>query len=127
MINVLRPGLARERIVRLTVASLKQWCEGSANRRIFIASLTIASLTMLVKVVSMVKDLSVARAFGTSTQLDAHLVALVFPTFAINVLAGAFPPSLIPTYVEVRERQGLDAAHGLFSTVVARALLLLSG
>jgi putative peptidoglycan lipid II flippase len=111
----------------LTITSLKQWSEGSANRGIFIASLTIAILTMLVKVVSMAKDLSVARAFGTTAQLDAHLVALIIPTFAINVLAGAFPPSLIPTYIEVREKEGLDAAHVLFSTVVARALLILSG
>src|SRR5438046_1269114 len=107
--------------MRLTAASLKQWSDGSANRHIFIALLNIASLTILVKVVSMVKDLSVARAFGTSAQLDAHLLALVMPTFAINVLAGALPSSLIPIYVEVRERQGLDVAHALFSTVVSRA------
>jgi putative peptidoglycan lipid II flippase len=113
--------------MRLTASSLKQWSEHSANRSIFSASLTIASLTVLVKVVSMVKDLSVARAFGISSQLDAYLVALIIPTFAINVLAGAFQSSLIPTYIEVLERQGLDAAHALFATVVSRALLLLGG
>jgi putative peptidoglycan lipid II flippase len=113
--------------VHMPASSLKQWSERSVNRSIFIASLTIASLTLFVKVVSMVKDFSIARAFGVSSQLDAYLMAWVIPAFAINVLAGAFQSSLIPTYIEVREREGIDAAHALFSTVVSRALLLFCG
>jgi hypothetical protein len=48
------------------------------------------------KVVSMVREFSTARAFGTSSQLDVYLVAWVMPTFTIDMLVGAFQFELDP-------------------------------
>ena len=70
----------------------------------------------------------VAQQLGVSSDLDAYLVAFILPQFAINVTAGALQPAFcVPTFVEVRDREGEEAAQELFSAVTARALLILVG
>ena len=63
-------------------------------------------MTLIVKFVAFAKDLVVANHFGVSRELDAYLVAFILPSFAINVVAGAFHTSLVPTYIETREHEG---------------------
>ncbi len=75
----------------------------------------------------MAKDLFVAKHFGVSSQLDAYLVAFILPSFVVNVAAGAFHTSFLPTYIETRQREGQEAAQALFSAVTARMLLILTG
>jgi len=87
-------------------------------------SLTIGGLTIAVHLLSMVKELFVAAWFGTSEPLDAFLMAMVVPTFVINVMGGAFPSALIPIYIQVREQEGHDASQELLSRVTAYGLLL---
>jgi putative peptidoglycan lipid II flippase len=101
---------------------------GSVNQRILRAALTIAGVSCLVKVATTVKDMVVAASFGTGDTIDAFLIAFSVPTFLINVLAGSFNAALIPTYIQVREREGRAAAQRLFSGTVAfsSALLVLA-
>jgi len=49
------------------------------------------------------KELVVAWRFGISNELDAFLIALLVPSFIINLVAGSFNSSFIPTYIRVRE------------------------
>lgn len=99
--------------------------KGSINRKIFGAAITIAVLTLLVKVVAVAKELVIAWRFGTGDAVDAFLIALLIPAFVINVIAGSFNAALIPTYIQVREQQGLKAAHQLFSGTMVWGLALL--
>lgn len=103
----------------------KKLTSGSINRQIFGAAAIVGLLTILVKVVSVGKELVVAWRFGTSDELDAFLIALVVPGFIINVIAGSFNAALIPTYVRVKEQQGLKEAQKLFSGVMVWSLGLL--
>lgn len=98
---------------------------GSINRQIFAAAVTVALGTALVKVVALVKELVVAWKFGIGDTLDAFLIALLVPSFLINVIAGSFNSALIPTYIQVREQEGKNAAQKLFSGTAVWSLALL--
>ncbi|MBW4646795.1 MAG: murein biosynthesis integral membrane protein MurJ [Goleter apudmare HA4340-LM2] len=98
---------------------------GSVNRQIFGAAIAVAIGTALVKGVAVVKELVVAWKFGVSDDLDAFLIALLIPSFIINVVAGAVPAALIPTYIQVREQEGQKASQKLFSGIIVWSLALL--
>ena len=101
------------------------WTKGSINRQIFAAAITVGLLTGLVKFASVGKELIVAWRFGTGNELDAFIMAMVVPSFVVNVLAGSFKSALIPAYIKIREQKGQKAAQQLFSGVVIWALGLL--
>jgi putative peptidoglycan lipid II flippase len=102
----------------------KKYTKGSVNRQIFGAAIVVGLLTVLVKLASVAKELVVAWNFGTGDELDAFYIAFVVPSLIINVIAGSFQSSLIPTYIEVREQEGKKAAQNLFSGVSVLALWL---
>ncbi len=106
----------------------KKLTSGSTNRKIFGAAMIVGTGTLFVKVAAMFKELVVAWKFGTGNALDAFLIALLVPSFIINVIAGSFKAALIPTYIQVQEKQGRKAAQKLFSgvTVASIGLLILT-
>jgi len=89
----------------------------SADRRILAVLFTVGSCTVLGKLLAFLKDAVVAYQFGTSDALDAFLIAVVVPQFAVNLLGGSLNAALIPTYIQVREQEGQAAAQRVFSTV----------
>lgn len=98
---------------------------GSVNRQILGAALIVGFGTGLVKIVAIIKELIVAWRFGTGDELDAFLIALVIPEFIVSVVAGSLNAALIPTYIQVRENEGVDAAQRLFSGATICSLGLL--
>jgi putative peptidoglycan lipid II flippase len=102
------------------------WANGSTNRKIFGAAVIIASLTFSVKIVSMMKELVVAASFGTGDAIDAFLIAFLVPSFAINVIGGSFNAAFIPTYIQVREKEGVVSAQSLFSSIMVWSIVLLA-
>jgi putative peptidoglycan lipid II flippase len=103
----------------------KKLTSGSTNRQIFGAAVTVGIGTGFVKVASVGKELVVAWKFGTADDLDAFLIALVVPFLITTVIAGSFNAALIPTYIRVREQEGIKAAQKLFSGAIAWSLGLL--
>lgn len=103
----------------------RQYFLSSPNRRIFSATVIIGVLTFGVKLASMLKEMLVAASFGTGNELDAFVIALMVPSYIINVVAGSFNAALIPVYVEVCENDGPAAAQRLLSGTVALTLTLL--
>src|SRR5437870_7502574 len=102
----------------LDLSQWNLWLQRSVNRRIFAAMLTVGGLSLAVKIVSTLKEIVIAQQFGVGDALDAFLIAYLVPSFAINVIAGSFNAALIPTYVQVREQEGQEAAQRLFSSVM---------
>jgi putative peptidoglycan lipid II flippase len=102
-----------------------RWRTQSANRRIFAAMLTVGSLTVVVKLVAMAKEMVVAHRFGVGDALDAYFIAYLLPSSAVSIIALSFNAALIPTYMEVREQEGPEAAQRLFSNVIAWSTALL--
>lgn len=110
-------------------AGLGVYCKGLAagatHRRIIGTAMTISVLTLICQLVALAKELWVAAGFGTSDALDAFLMAMVIPTFVINVIAGSFHSALIPAYIHVRDEGDSKEAQNLFSNVIAYSLILL--
>ncbi|MDM9381272.1 lipid II flippase MurJ [Chlorogloeopsis sp. ULAP01] len=98
---------------------------GSINRQILGAAITVGLGTALIKIVAVFKELIVAWKFGIGDTLDAFLIAMLVPDFIIIVVAGSFHAALIPTYIQVREQEGINAAQKLFSGVMLWSLGLL--
>lgn len=111
--------------LKLRLSRLEAWRQQSVNRSIFVAALTIGSLTFIVKVVAVIKELVVANWFGTSDEVDAFLIAFLLATFSVTVIAESFNVAFMPTFIEVREQQGIDAAKRLFANATVFALVLL--
>ncbi len=98
----------------------------STNGRILAAAFTVAAMTTLVKLTSLVKDIMVAHRFGTGEALDAFYVAMLIPTFLMGIFGESFNAALIPIYVEVRGTEGKEAAQRLLSGVAGFSLAVLS-
>ena len=106
--------------------SWRRLTTGSVSRQILGAAISVALLTALVKAVTIGRELIVAWRFGTSDALDAYLIALLVPAFVVQVVAGSFNAAFIPTFIQVREREGDAAAQKLFSNVMLWSIILLS-
>ena len=94
------------------------WQERSVNRRIFAAMVTVGGFTALVKLAAVVKEMAIAYQFGTSDELDAFLIALLLPAFAVTLIGGSLNAALIPTYIQVREQEGQPAAERVLASVM---------
>jgi putative peptidoglycan lipid II flippase len=111
--------------LRLGLDRWRAWQRQSVHRRILGVTLTVGGLTVAVKLIAMLKEAIVARQFGTGDAIEAFLIAMVLPQFAINLVGGSLNAALIPTYIHVREHGGADAAHRLFASVTALSLAIL--
>jgi putative peptidoglycan lipid II flippase len=111
--------MSKSTLIKTTEKVRHSWQDlthGSVNRQIFGAAMIVASLTILVKLLGTAKELAVAWKFGTGDHLDAFYIGLLIPEFIINIVAGSFNTALIPTYIRVREQEGITASQKLFSS-----------
>lgn len=99
----------------------------SVNGRIFAAAVIIAALASVVKVVSLAKEMLIARIFGAGDALDAFYVAILLPSFLSGIIASSFGSAFVPTYIQVRESEGDLSAQRIFSSVAAFNLVALLG
>jgi putative peptidoglycan lipid II flippase len=97
----------------------------TTNWKIFRAIVVVGACSVVAKLAATAKELAVADWFGRGDALDAFLIALLLPTTIVSLVAGSFNAALIPTYVQVRDKQGRMAAQQLFSSVQVVSLVLL--
>lgn len=100
----------------------KRFTGGSTNRRIFRATVIVGFFTLCVKIVALLRELVIASAFGTGDALEAFIIANIIPTFIVNVVAGSLNAAMMPTYIQVREQEGPEAAQKLLSGVIVLIL-----
>jgi putative peptidoglycan lipid II flippase len=85
----------------------------------------VAVLTLGVLVFRFVRDMLIARAFGVGDVVDAFVIAYLFPTLFINILAASLNVSLMPVFMSVRRESGDSAAARLLANVSFLTLGLL--
>jgi len=100
-----------------------EWFQGSANRRILAAVLTVGGFSAVVKALSTLKELVVSYRFGTGDAVDAFLIAFLLPSLIVNIVAGSFTAAFTPVYIETRETQGALAARRLFGSATAGSVV----
>lgn len=91
----------------------------------------VGSMTLISRILGMVRDIVCARAFGTTWQWDAFLYAFMIPNFFRRLVGeGALSAAFIPLYTESLEREGEKEAFRFanvaftFWTVALLALIL---
>jgi len=90
----------------------------TVRNKIISAAAVVAIFTILAQVAGFAKELTVAAWFGTGDALDAFLIALLVPTFIVNVLAGSISASFLPTFIRVYRNRGLAGAQKVLSGVI---------
>ena len=88
--------------------------ESSVRARITGAAVTIASFSVVVKLVALGSTLLIASLFGTGDDIEAYFIAFLLPSFIFQVVSGSFSSAMIPTYVQVAEQQGQAHPYALF-------------
>ena len=90
------------------------------------STFTVSSMTMLSRVMGLIRDMVVTRLFGASIGTDAFLIAFKIPNFLRRLFAeGAFSQAFVPVLTEVKTKQGQEdvadlAAHvaGTLGTIL---------
>lgn len=100
------------------------WGRGSIHRRIASAAAIVALFTFGARLLGAVREVFVARQFGTSDQVDAFVLALAVCTFVFGVVVPSAHTALVPTYVALRQHEGPDEANRLFSTTMLASTAL---
>jgi len=90
----------------------------TVRNKIISAAAVVAIFTILAQIGGFAKELTVAAWFGTGDALDAFLIALLVPTFIVNVLAGSISASFLPTFIRVYRNRGLAGAQKVLSGVI---------
>lgn len=82
------------------------------------ASGITGSMTMVSRVLGLVRDVVIARVFGTSDGADAFLLANRFPNFMRRLFAeGAFNQAFVPVLSEYRSTRSLADVQQLINAV----------
>lgn len=94
----------------------------SRTRAIVSSTVMFSVLSLLPKLVSILKDMLVAGSFGASHALDVYLMAFVLIGVPVSVIAVAVQTTLIPALVS----KDVDDAAGLLGGAIKFAILLLA-
>ena len=96
---------------------------GSAVAR---GALAVAAATLLVKLLGLAKEATLAAVFGSSSDMDALSLSLLVPQTLASLLASSVPLALIPAYFAARSRSGDEAADALFRAASTATVLVLA-
>lgn len=90
------------------------------------SSLVVGSMTMLSRVLGLVRDVVIANFFGASESADAFFVAFKIPNFLRRLFAeGAFSQAFVPVLSEYRTKRDLLAVQNLVNRVAGSLGLIL--
>jgi len=118
------PPSVGQRLARLPRAATA-WRQAPVTKRIANTIFVVGAATLLLKVASAGRELTVAYHLGTSDAIDAFVIAFLAPSFVISAPIAAFVDAVTPTFIRVREREGEAAAARLAANALAAALVLL--
>ncbi|GAA3569836.1 murein biosynthesis integral membrane protein MurJ [Marinobacter xestospongiae] len=88
----------------------------------------VGMMTMLSRVLGLVRDMVIARYFGAGTGADAFFVAFKIPNFLRRLFAeGAFSQAFVPVLSSYRETQDITEVRRLVNAVSGTLGLVLLG
>ncbi len=94
------------------------------------AAATVSSLTLLSRITGVVRDMLIARYFGSTGATDAFYVAFRLPNMFRRLFAeGAFSQAFVPMLSEVKATQSQDEAQAFINRIfsaLAAVLLIVS-
>lgn len=79
----------------------------------------VSALTLLSRVLGLVREITLAAAFGAGALLDAFFIALMIPNLGRRMFAeGAFSQAFVPVFTETRKQQAQDEVRDLVGVVM---------
>mgnify|MGYP000374418091 CR=1 FL=1 len=82
------------------------------------SSLVVGVMTMLSRVLGLVRDVVIAQFVGASAAADAFFVAFKIPNFMRRLFAeGAFSQAFVPVLAEYQSQRSIEAVRGLLDRV----------
>lgn len=94
------------------------------HRPLIGGTLSVAALTAFARLNGGLREVLIAKDFGTSAALEAFLVGFGLITLLITAISGALPAALVPTYYR-EPSHGPHRASDLLSGVLGRFLAML--
>jgi len=89
------------------------------SRHLLESAFLMGGLTMVSRVLGMVRDIVCARSYGTSWQWDGFIYAFMIPNFFRRLVAeGAVSSAFIPVYSQVLTQKGKDNAMAFANTAL---------
>ncbi len=84
----------------------------------------VGAMTMISRVLGLVRDRVIAQMFGAGMGADAFLVAFKIPNFLRRLFAeGAFSQAFVPILSEYRSQKSHDETHNLINSVAGTLAL----
>lgn len=96
-----------------------------AWRLFFQATLLIAVLNLLSRVLGLGREIAIAHQFGATLATDAYLVALTIPSLLFMVFSQALATVVVPVFTEYKTRGETREAWRVFSNVANLLLVVL--
>lgn len=90
----------------------------SDHRALFSSAVLIGLLTLGVKGVTLLRDMTVAARFGTTDANDAFVTAWVLPGFVAGMVTGGFAGALIPAAIDTRAKRGQKRQQELLGEIM---------
>nr|WP_279386524.1 murein biosynthesis integral membrane protein MurJ [Motiliproteus coralliicola] len=101
--------------------------ESSRRRSLLGSSAVVGLMTMLSRVMGLVRDIVIAHGFGAGASADAFFVAFKIPNFLRRLFAeGAFSQAFVPVLSEYRTQGSLNEVKVLVDRVAGSLGLVLS-
>lgn len=80
--------------------------------------LSFSSMTMISRVLGLIRDISMSHVFGASAATDAFVIAFRIPNFMRRLFAeGSFSTAFVPVFTEVKEKGSHDELKELMARV----------
>src|SRR5437016_3085361 len=109
---------------RLTIREKGIVDSHSASPSLIKSSMIVMGGYLASKLVGIVREPLIARAFGAGEQLDAYYAAFNIPDLLFTLIAGgALVTAFIPLYAETVSERGQEAAWRMASAVINWVLL----
>ena len=92
--------------------------ESPSHRRLLSSAMVVSSMTLLSRVLGLLRDVTIARFFGVSAGTDAFFVAFRIPNFLRRLFAeGAFNQAFVPVLGEYKATSTADHVRQLLDRV----------
>lgn len=97
-----------------------------AKSQLFRSTMVVSSMTMLSRILGLVRDVVLMSVFGAGGLMDAFLVAFKIPNFLRRLFAeGAFSQAFVPVLSEYKQQRTLSDVQILISQVSGVLSLIL--
>lgn len=97
------------------------------SRKLLKSTAIVGSMTLVSRVLGLLRDMLLARWFGADAAMDAFFVAFKIPNFLRRLFAeGAFSQAFVPVISEYREQRTREQAQELVDRVAGTLLGILS-